>query len=277
MNSNKTISILGAGWLGYELAKELLLLGYNVKGSTTSPEKLDYLKSNGIEPFLLDLSKEISPSTFFETDILILNIPPGRRDPDVATNYPARIKKAILLAKEGSIKNMVLISSTGVYTSGFSKSPEWDFPTYIGEPANAEGKSAVALITAEQLLRQYYSDNGTIIRFGGLVGGDRLAGRFLAGKKDITNSRAPVNMIHRDDCVGIIKTIIKKNMWGKSYNATADEHPSRSSFYIAQAEKYGFEVPTFLEEDQADGKIVSNRRLKEDLNYNFIHPDPMLF
>jgi nucleoside-diphosphate-sugar epimerase len=277
MNSNKTISVLGAGWLGFELAKNLIAQGHQVKASTTTPAKLDLLVAAGIDAYLINLSDEISSSSFFDADILIINIPPGRRDPNVETNYPARIEKALKFAKNRGIKNVVLVSSTGVYVCEVIEAPQWNFPIYIDSGPNAAGKSAAALIQAEYLLRKYFDINGTIIRFGGLVGGERLAGRFLAGKKDIPNGQAPVNMIHRDDCIGILKEVIQQEAWGKTYNATTDEHPCRQDFYIAQADKYEFEPPIFLEETQASGKVISNKVLKEDLGYRFIHPDPMLF
>ncbi len=42
-------SILGIGWLGFPLAKKLIKIGYNVKGSTTSESKLENLKTNNIK------------------------------------------------------------------------------------------------------------------------------------------------------------------------------------------------------------------------------------
>jgi len=277
MNSNKLISILGCGWLGFALAQQLIKDGHSIKGSTRTPSKVKTLTSAGIKPFIIDLSQSFDQSEFFESDVMIINIPPGRRDPDVASNYPARIKSALQAAKNGSITKVLLVSSTGVYASQEASDPNWNFPMYEVENPNAIGKSASALINAEGLLKSNFGKNGTILRFGGLVGGDRLAGRFLAGKKDVVNGSAPVNMIHRDDCIGIIQAIIHQNQWGKIYNATADNHPLRSDFYTTQAEKHGFEVPTFLEEKKASGKIVLNSLLKTDLKYTFHHPDPMLF
>ena len=43
MNPKQRISILGCGWLGLPLAKELLDRSFEVKGSTTSSNKLDQL------------------------------------------------------------------------------------------------------------------------------------------------------------------------------------------------------------------------------------------
>lgn len=279
MNTNRNVSILGCGWLGTELAKTLLSEGYQVKGSTTSEDKISQLEELGIDTYLIDLSQVIHSfdTAFFQSDTLIINIPPGRRDPEVHINYPSRIKKALAVAKANSIKHVLLVSSTGVYRSRRAHAPDWNFPSYTDENPNAEGKSPQALATAEGYLDNAFGNNGTILRFGGLVGGDRLAGRFLAGKKNLKNGAAPVNMIHRDDCVDIIRAILEQNAWGKKYNATAEVHPSRKAFYTAQANKHGFECPKFLNETEAEGKIVSNAIFKDELRYTFLHPNPMNF
>jgi 3-hydroxyisobutyrate dehydrogenase-like beta-hydroxyacid dehydrogenase len=49
------ISILGCGWLGLPLAKSLLAKSYEVKGSTTSENKLEVLINAGILPFQIQL------------------------------------------------------------------------------------------------------------------------------------------------------------------------------------------------------------------------------
>jgi 3-hydroxyisobutyrate dehydrogenase-like beta-hydroxyacid dehydrogenase len=51
------VSILGCGWLGLPLAKALVAENYTIKGSTTTPAKLDLLKEEDIEPFLIALSE----------------------------------------------------------------------------------------------------------------------------------------------------------------------------------------------------------------------------
>jgi len=99
----------------------------------------------------------------------------------------------------------------------------------------------------------------------------------LAGKKDIPNGNAFVNMVHRADCIGVITTIIQQERWGKLYNVCADEHPTRAAFYTSQAARQGFEVPQFKQEGEAAYKVISNAKLKRDLDYQFLHPDPMLF
>ena len=75
----KSISILGCGWLGLPLGERLQNEGYSVKGSTTTEDKLDVLKEKGIEPFLVELTPEVKAEKiqeFLDSSFLIIDIPP---------------------------------------------------------------------------------------------------------------------------------------------------------------------------------------------------------
>ena len=69
----KTSSLLGCGYLGFPLALNLLQMGYNVKGSTTTPGKIQQLKKAGIIPYLINLEENISPD-FSRVSIEVPNI-----------------------------------------------------------------------------------------------------------------------------------------------------------------------------------------------------------
>ena len=91
------ISILGCGWLGLPLACELVNKGDQVNGSTRDPDKIGQIKEQGINPFLLELSPEMiceNADEFFDSEILILNIPPARRD-DIVDFHPRQIQSII--------------------------------------------------------------------------------------------------------------------------------------------------------------------------------------
>lgn len=79
----ETITILGCGWLGLPLAEALIKAGYHVKGSTTQEDHLETLRDAGIEPYLVELDPEVNGeeiTDFLHSDILVINIPPERRD-----------------------------------------------------------------------------------------------------------------------------------------------------------------------------------------------------
>jgi hypothetical protein len=54
--------------------------------------------------------------------------------------------------------------------------------------------------------------------------------RFLAGKENLDNPNAPINLIHQKDCIGIIIKIAKQ-AWETTFNAATPYHPSRETYY----------------------------------------------
>ncbi|GAB3195752.1 nucleoside-diphosphate-sugar epimerase [Pontibacter aydingkolensis] len=274
MGENQVISVLGCGWLGLPLAEQLVRSGYTVKGSTTSPEKLELLQQKGIEPYLLNLSGENqqihSINQFLEADVLVLNIPPKLRS-DGGKGYLQQMHTLVKALLESSITRILFVSSTSVYQDLNRIVTEEDISfTDELEPDNM-------LLQAERLFQEREDFVTTIVRFGGLVGGDRHPGRFLAGKKHLPNGDAPVNMIHLDDCVAILSRIIEQDKWGQVYNACADSHPLRKDFFPKAAENLGLAPPEFDDMKETRFKLIKSQKMKDDLAYVFLHPDPMFF
>ena len=265
----ETISILGCGWLGLPLADYLIGKGYSVKGSTRTPGELDVIKAHGIEPFYVVLDPELRGECvdgFFNSGVLVVNFPPERRD-DIAEYHPAQIRSLIARIENSPVKKLLFVSSTSVYPDLNRDVSETD-----GVPPTKP--SGIAFLEAERLLRDCGGLKTTIVRFGGFIGYDRMPGRFLAGKRDLTGGDAPVNLIHRDDCVAIIHRIIERNVWGETLNACADEHPARKEYYSAQARKLGLDPPGFKDGGAGGYKLVRSDKLKKLLDYDFKHPDP---
>ncbi|MCC9165594.1 SDR family NAD(P)-dependent oxidoreductase [Pontibacter harenae] len=274
MEGKATISIMGCGWLGLPLAKQLISIGYSVKGSTTTPDKLSVLQTAGIEPYLIDFS-EAEPDTaglasFLQSDILLLNIPPRLRS-DSGESYLQQMRLLLKSLLNSSVNRVLFVSSTSVYLDLNRTVTEEDtIFTEEKEPDNT-------LLQVEKMFCEREEWLTTVVRFAGLVGGDRRPGRFMAGKTNVPNGDAPVNLIHLEDCVAILQRIIVEQKWGEVYNACADEHPLRKDFYTKAAEAIGLTPPTFAEVEKTAFKLIKSERLKEDLSYVFIHPDPMLF
>ena len=255
-----TISILGCGWYGLALAKTLISKGITVKGSTTSAEKLPILTGAGIEAHLLDLSTQITNAVFFDCDVLIIAIPPKARSEEGASYVP-KLQIAIDDINAYGVKKVILISSTGVYSDPNAEVNELTHP----QPDAVSGK---VLWEAEDLFRQQTNFKTTIIRFGGLIGPGREPGRFFAGKKDIPNGLAPVNMIHLNDCIGVTEAIINQDVFGCTINACTPHHPQKSLFYARAAAKAGLSAPEFIPELN-EWKIVSSVNIPQILNYQY--------
>lgn len=270
--TQKVISILGCGWLGLPLGQHLGQQGYRVKGSTTTPEKLDTLAAAGIEPYLIDFNPGVSGSAisdFFRADVLFLNLPPGRKRPDVEAHFGAQMDAIIKELHYGSIGFVVFASSTSVYEDMNGVVVEAD----AGKP-RPWSLSGRALLDAERCLQADTHFDTTILRLAGLYGHGRHPGRFLAGKKGLENGGAPVNLVHRDDVIAIAAQIITDEIRGEVFNVCADAHPTRKTFYRQAARDLGLEPPTFASDEATSYKIVSNEWLKARLGYRFQHPDP---
>lgn len=257
----KTISILGCGWFGLAFAKKLVELGYDVKGSSTSPEKLSLLADEKMKPYLVNFTSEriIADAEFFETDALFICIPPKRNSTEL-NSYPQKIK-AILAASEHKANQVILISSTSVYGDE-NRIVNEDSPTH---PDTDSGKMVLA---AEDILKKSLPQHFTIIRFAGLIGPNRNPGRFFAGKTDVPNGLAPVNLIHQTDAVGIATAILEKQAFGRVYNACSPDHPTKKVFYTAAANKTGLIEPKFIAE-KTNWKVVESLNVPEFLDYNF--------
>jgi len=272
-----SISILGCGWIGLPLAHDLLSKGYEVKGATTTPEKLKQLKMAGIEPYLIRLNPKLECedcSGFWQSEILILNIPPGKKkDQSQRVDHSRQVEEVLREATRStsSVKWIIYTSSTSVYPDVDKILAEED--AELTDELKERGKR---ILRAENLLRKMEDIDTTIIRFGGLYGYDRHPVKYMQGKKALKSGNAPVNLIHQDDCINIINTVIRQDARNEVFNAVSDGHPPRKTFYTAAAKHLGLEPPVFIEDNNSnEHKIISNQKLKEKLGYQFLYPNPM--
>jgi len=266
----KQISILGCGWLGLPLAKKLIEKGNSINGSTTSENKLSILQDVGINPFLVTLESESvseNISDFLaDSEILIIDIPPKLRavDPNVEKKaFLEKIKNLIPFIEKSTIKKVLFVSSTSVFGDDNSKITEETIP-------NPDTESGKQLVLAEKLLQENQNFETTILRFGGLIGEDRHPAKFLAGKENLENPDAPINLIHQNDCIRIIEEIIDQSKWNEVFNAVAPFHPTREAYYSQKAIIMNLPEPKFSSEKSNIKKVVSSEKIENVLGYKFI-------
>jgi nucleoside-diphosphate-sugar epimerase len=262
------ISILGCGWLGLPLAKALLENDFSVKGSTTSNEKISVLENSGIQPYLIALSENKTVGNLNDflknSKILIIDVPPKLRGSE-KENFVLKIKNVIPFIEKSSVENVLFISSTSVYG-------EDNLVVTEETELNPDTESGRQLVQAEQLLQSNSNFKTTILRFGGLIGEDRHPIKFLAGRTNIENPNAPINLIHQDDCIGIIMEILTSNSWTETFNAATPFHPSRKEYYTKKAIDLDLVAPEFINETSFLGKTVSSSKIETVLGYQFIKP-----
>lgn len=279
----KTISILGMGWLGMPLGARLAKSGYAVKGSTTRQGKMATIRELGISPYLINVRPELAVSeyeTFFNCDILIITLPPSsmapkgksyrRKDHQEPDGRFAEVIQNILSSKEAGPSQVVYTSSTSVYGEQVGDVDEETAP-------NPVTGSARSVLQVEEVIRAEFPGQNVIVRLGGLIGGDRHPGKFLAGRTGIRNGNAPVNLVHREDCIRAIIEVIRQEAWGNTFNLVAKEHPLKKDYYPIVTSRAGLTPPQFDPLSLNSGKTVLSNKIEKVLGYSFQYPDPLAF
>lgn len=253
----RKISVIGCGWLGLPLAKDLLLKNNIILGTTTTYDKIKILKDSGITPYLLSVNlyeKELIEN-LFNVDVIILNFPPSRIDFNSFYNFVNEIPK--------EIKKIIFTSSISVYGEQFGKITEENELIAITE----NGKK---LIQMENILLEKFSDKIVILRLGGLVGNGRHPVKYLAGKNNLKEGELNINLVHLEDCLNIISSFSENNLTG-IYNVCEDYHPTKKVFYTKAAEIFNLIPPEFIDSinNSNQVRIISSEKLIKNLNYDF--------
>jgi len=266
----KTISILSCGWLGMPLASALVKEGYRVKGATRTPEKLSQIRAQGAEAYLVSLPAQYANdqlADLLDCDLLIINISPQRPSKGGMSAHNEHMDYLVEKMRQWQGNPQVIyVSSTSVYRNNNGEVTETS-------PLNSPEEDVI--VYAEQLLQREFG--AAILRCGGLMGQDRIPGKYFIGCT-VDTGDIPVNFIHQADVIGLLLAMIRKGITGKIYNAVAPLHPTRREIYLANAVKFGWQPPTFREPVQPiPFKIVNSDKAISELGYRFLFPDPMQF
>ncbi|WP_297336758.1 epimerase [Algoriphagus sp.] len=267
------ISIIGLGWIGLPLAKLLLKEGFAVKGSTTSSDKATSLQNSEIHAVHFALEPHPVGTGFhqlFQGDVLVLNIPPRSRQ-DGGEKYLEQLKFISALLETSPIQKVLYVSSTGVYPENFS-AEEYTEEEII--TPNTAGNAA--LWKAERYLLENLRQDLTLLRFGGLLGDDRIPGRYFSGKENVVGHTG-VNYIHRNDAVRMMHFILANELWGTTFNGVAPLHPLRKAVYEKNAQDLGIAPPaSYAPENPTEQRLISSRKIIDE-GFDFIFPDPLDF
>ncbi len=234
---NKSISIIGLGWLGLPLARKLKALGHTILGSTTTSEKAKTLiEHEVIETLVFNL--ENAETRFYESDILIFNTPPNPLISNFFQNHTNKNQK------------IIFISSASVYSASQGEVNENATPL----PESVNGK---LLFEIENELKNTFP-NLSIIRPGGLIGDTRHPIFHLKNIKDPENF---VHLIFRDDLISLITAIIEKEKPPLILNAVAQISMSKKDYYLKMSEKLQLERPSIENVIKQNATYISDEML----------------
>ncbi|MGJ3354454.1 SDR family oxidoreductase [Providencia sp. Je.9.19] len=267
----KKVTIIGLGWLGLPLANALLAQGVCVSGTKTTSDGVDAARAVGVDCYALKLTPNLECDTedleqlMAQSDAVVILLPPSKVN---TATYIEAIEQLVDSAIAFHVPRIIFTSSTSVYG---------DVQGLIDEdtPLEGETESAKALAGVEQWLHDLPHISVDILRLAGLVGENRHAGRFLAGKKGLKGANQPVNIVHQDDVIAAILLLLQQPTGGHIYNLCAPVHPSRSDFYSQAAQSLGLESPEFIMEDnEPEGKVINGHRICEELGFEYQYQNP---
>ena len=217
----KRIGILGCGWLGIALAQRLVgdPITSQIKCSTTSESKLAKFDALELEGFMLDLTPGFMAdadqvNAFFNVDAMVVSLPPrsSQREPGF---YAQQIQAVVAAIRESPVKEVLFISSTSIY-------PDLNRTVTEEDVTSPEESDYPEMAQAEQLITSLRPQcTASVLRFGGLLGYNRIPGKYGQGKKDMTTGTVPVNYIHRDDGAAIILAMLKQGVRNETFNIVA--------------------------------------------------------
>ncbi|MGM0590857.1 MAG: SDR family oxidoreductase [Halobacteriota archaeon] len=278
------VAVLGCGYVGLELGRQLTDSGHDVVGVRRSADGLDAIEATGFDAVRADLTEPASLSSVPSVDWVVYAASSGGRGADAAREVYVDGLRTTIAAfgeRDDPPERLVYTSSTGVYGD---HGGEWvDEQT----PLDPTTEKTTVLAQAESVAREEareYGVDGTVARFAGLYGPDRYRlSRYLDGPV----TEGYLNMVHRDDAAGSVAYLLENDLARDEVVLVVDDEPaSKWDFADWLADRCGVDPPekrTKAERLEAGdlseaarrriltSKRCSNRYLRS-LGYEFAFP-----
>jgi nucleoside-diphosphate-sugar epimerase len=233
--------VLGCGYVGLELGRQLVDRGHDVVGVRRSSTGVRDIEHAGFDGVRGDLTDPDDVAALPDADALVFAASSGGRGADAAREvYVDGLQTALAeyATREDAPRRIVYTSSTGVFGD---HDGDWvDESTPIG-PTTAKTRvlaSAEAVALAADGL---YGVDGTVARFAGLYGPDRYRlERYLEGPV----TAGYLNMVHRDDAAGAVAYLLTEDLARGDVVLVVDDEPvSKHEFADWLADECGVDRP----------------------------------
>jgi nucleoside-diphosphate-sugar epimerase len=268
------IAIIGCGYLGLSLAKELYKKGHFVTCTTTNPDTIKKLSQTTQKSLILNGNDEKTISLILnDNDIIILTVGTHNNNDYENTfiNTAKTLKNCAI--NLNSPKKIIYTSKSSIYGDHHGM--------WVDESAslNAKDEESKILIDTENILLSL-KDIGwkvCLLRVAQIYGPQRsIFDLFKSTYKNIMpgDGKYYTNMVHLLDVIGIITYVIEKELIG-IFNVADDGHPTRQEFADMVCTKLNLSKPKYdprLADFPDNNKRISNYRIKEK-GYIFKYPN----
>jgi nucleoside-diphosphate-sugar epimerase len=284
------VLIVGCGYVGLPLGKELGRQGHEVFGLRRSALAEAEMQAAGIVPLHADITLPDSLKNLPRDFDWVVNCSAsgGGGAADYREIYLAGNRNLIAWLVGSTLKKFIYTSSTSVYAQNDG--------SLVTEksPAEPEADTAKVLVETEKLLLgAAHGSRGrsphqprfpaVVLRVAGIYGPGRghWFKQFLRGEARIEGDGSRwLNMIHRDDLIGVIIAALRDAKPGEIFNAGDNEPVSQLNFFEWLAAELKRPMPSTVPADievwrkrGVTNKRVSNAKLRAELKYGFQFPD----
>jgi len=266
-------AIVGCGYVGLPLARELVLGGAEVTGTTTRSERLTEIAAVGARSMVATVADPAALRAALDgADTVYVTLAAGRGG-DYRQVYVRGLAAVIAALDVGAVKQVIYTSATSVYGQDDGSWVDGLTPT---EPSTDRGR---LLLEAEAVLLDGLPPDvaGLVLRLAGLWGPGRDPARWAErwGPVIPGDGAGFLNLIHRDDAVTALLAGARRRVAGVL--TLADGHPTRRrDLYPALAAQAGRPAPKFASvpdpPEAGTGKRVDNAAALSALGIRLRHP-----
>jgi nucleoside-diphosphate-sugar epimerase len=276
------VLIVGCGYVGLPLGKELARQGHEVFGLRRSALAAEEMRAATIQPLLADVTQPESLTKLPRDFDWVVNCTAsgGGGAEDYRKIYLEGNRNLIAWLAGSPLRKFVYTSSTSVYGQNDG--------SVVTEqsPVEPEAATSQTLLETEKLLLAAVTKHqfpAVVLRVAGIYGPARGHSfkQFLRGEARIEGDGARwLNMIHRDDLIRVIIAALADGKPGEIYNVVDNKPVNQRSFFAwLAAELQAPLPPTVASETEVwrrrgvTNKRVSNAKLVAELKFKFQFPD----
>jgi len=275
------VLIVGCGYVGLPLGAELVRQGHEVIGLRRSLLAAAELKAAGITPLHADITQPATLKNLPRDFDWVVNCSAsgGGGADDYRKIYLDGNRHLVAWLADLAPKRFIYTSSTSVYAQNDG--------SVVTEKSPVEPVAPLAkiLVETEKLLLAAAGHEfpAVILRVAGIYGPGRGHSfkQFLRGEARIEGDGARwLNLIHREDLIGVIIAALDRGVAGEIYNAADNAASSQLEFFAWLAAALKRPLPPKGAADAevwrkrgVTNKRVSNAKLRAELKYEFQYPD----
>ncbi len=273
--------IIGCGYVGSVVGQILAREGHEVYGVRRTGDERGELAAAGIHPIEADIARPQGLKRLPDNPDWVVNCASSGR------SGVEQYRRVFLEGSQNLIQRwQAAPPSRYVFTGSTSVYAQNDETVVTEESSTAPTtETGQVLVETERQLRDAFEQLGfpaITLRVAAIYGPGRgyLFQQYLKDQAKITgNPQRFLNMIHRDDVAGAIVAALTRGKPGQTYNVVDDEPVRQIAFYQWLSDKLQKPMPPYADEEEAvnrkralTNKRISNRRLKEELEYKLKYP-----